>query len=76
MRSSGIQIALDMVGQLSWIRTRLLSVEGFDRIGIFLVDDLSLESTRREGVAGRLIIRHWVLSGGLWLNPNRLRASQ
>ena len=76
MRSPRNQIGLDMVDQLSWIRPRLRSVEVFDRIGIFLVDDLSLESTRREGVAGRLIIRHWVLSGGLWLNPNRLRASQ
>ena len=64
MRSPGIPIGLDMVGQLSWICRRLRSVEGFDRIGIFLVEDLSLESTRREGVAGRLRIRHWVLSGG------------
>ena len=68
MRSPGIQIGLDMVGQLSWIRPRLRSVDGFDSIGIFLVDDLSLESTGREEVAGRLRIRHWVLPGGLWLS--------
>ena len=76
MGSPGNQIGLDMVGQLSWIRPRLLSVELFDRIAIFLVDDLSLGPTGREEVAGRLRIRHWVLPGGLWLNLDRLRAAQ